>query len=68
LCRDYRQIGKGDNARENDCFGGKARELIEAEKKMKSFGWVAEETAVEDSSLKEAVMIVSSGQKILVSP
>lgn len=45
----------------------KLANLIEAEKMMKSFGWVAEETAVEDSSLKEAVMIVSSGQKILVS-
>ncbi len=47
--------------------GGKLANLIEAEKMVRDFGWLAEKTEIGDPSLKEAAITVSSGQKILVS-
>ena len=45
----------------------KLANLVKAEKMMSGFGFSAEETVIDDPSLKEAVITVSSGQKVLIS-
>lgn len=45
----------------------KLANLVKAEKMISGFGWTAEETVIEDYLFKEAVIIISSGQKLLIS-